>query len=463
MAYGEKRVSEAKGSKGKVSWRARYKKPDSTWGSEPGFPTKKTAEDWGEEQEAAIRAGRWIDPDLARKPFGVWAREWMKARSPRGRTVDTRWTRLEDHILPKWEHTPLLDINWFDVESWANGLDCAEVTINHCVSLMSSIMTGAVDKKHLTVNPLYGRRRSTTSGNAAARKAKTAAAKRAKIEHWARPEVVLRLAEGLGPARGLMVVTAAFTGMGWGELCALHRDNTLLVREEDYGAGVFCCPIIRIDPEVGELSEVQLRDEDGKKLGVALQLEAPKNENRARDIDIPPFLAILLRAHLMDWPHDYLFSTKEKGDFLRNSNWGKVMRPACDGRAAVPRQRGTAGVEGWAPIQTGLTMRALRHTHDTYQDQIGVRPALQFEAAGHARPGMKGIYQHPTPAMRIERLAGLQEIYERAMRTLGWRGHWGRVNLMKWTPENDLPDIAQTISIGRPRRTKPQSRSTKVG
>ncbi len=61
MAYAEKRLSTAKGSKGKISWRSRYKKPDGTWGSEPGFPTKKTAENWGEEQEAAIRAGRWID------------------------------------------------------------------------------------------------------------------------------------------------------------------------------------------------------------------------------------------------------------------------------------------------------------------------------------------------------------------------------------------------------------------
>ncbi|KUH38427.1 hypothetical protein ATE80_13240, partial [Streptomyces kanasensis] len=60
MAYAEKRGT------GKNPWRARYKKPDGSLGSEPGFRTKRAAEEWGEDQEAAIRAGRWRDPDKAR-------------------------------------------------------------------------------------------------------------------------------------------------------------------------------------------------------------------------------------------------------------------------------------------------------------------------------------------------------------------------------------------------------------
>jgi hypothetical protein len=94
----------------------------------------------------------------------------------------------------------------------------------------------------------------------------------------------------------------------------------------------------------------------------------------------------------------------------------------------------------------GLTMRDLRHTHDTYQDQIGVRPALAFEQAGHARPGIKAVYQHPTPAMRQERLDGLQEIYERAMGNLGWRTLWGRVDLRKAPKKGRLLNPPQMIS-----------------
>lgn len=41
-------------------WRARYKKPDGTWGSQSGFETKAAAEGWGEDQESLIRRHLWI-------------------------------------------------------------------------------------------------------------------------------------------------------------------------------------------------------------------------------------------------------------------------------------------------------------------------------------------------------------------------------------------------------------------
>lgn len=445
MAYAEKVFKVVKGRKTtKFTWRARYKRPDGTWGSEPGFPTKKTAEDWGEEQEAAIRAGRWVDPALQRMQFGEFARKWMKAKPKRGNTVDKRWNLLEHHIFPKWEYVPLIQINWFDVDAWQQGLACDDVTAGHSVSLMSSILTGAVDAKHLAVNPLFGRRR--TRGTAAAPAARR---KKTDEEKWVRPEVVLQMAERLGPAIGLHVLTTAFTGLGWGEGAALHRDNVLRTRRQPHDGGWFECPIIQVDPDVGELVEYQGRDEDGNKTGLVLQLEPPKNGKRARGIDIPPFLAVLLRYHLEDWPHPYVFCTPS-GVFWRRSNFTRAnIRPAADGREALTAVRGRAARAGWEPIMPGLTMRDLRHTHDTYQDQIGVRPALMYEQAGHARPGIKSVYQHPTPAMRQERLDGLQEIYERAMGNLGWKTLWGRVDLQKAPREGRPPNIPQTILTGQ--------------
>lgn len=447
MAYAEKRASTAKGSKGKVSWRCRYKRPDGTFGSEPGFPTKKTALAWGEEQEAAIRAGRWVDPELQRKTFGVWAREWMKAKPKRGATVDKRWNLLQQHILPKWEHTPLNGINWFDVDAWQQSLLCdEETTAGHCVSLMSSILTGAVDAQHIMANPLFGRRRTRATGSVPA----AAKPKKAPEEKWATPEVVLQIAERLGPVNGLHMLTTAFTGLGWGEGAALHRRNTLLLRQQPYDGGVFTCPIIRVDAEVGELAEYTGRDEDGNRTGLVLQLEPPKNKKRARDIDVPPFLARLLRYHLDDWQYGQVFCTPN-GKLWRRSNFGRsILRPAADGRDALPTVKGRRARPAVPPIMPGLTVRDLRHTHDTYQDQIGVKPALAFEQAGHARPGIKAVYQHPTPAMRQERLDGLEEIFQRAMRNLGRRTLWGRVDLVKRsTSKDDLPDISQMITRER--------------
>lgn len=447
MAHAEKVYKVVKGKKTtKFTWRCRYKRPDGTWGSEPGFPTKKKAEEWGDGQEAAIRSGRWIDPELQRVHFGAFARRWMKAKPKRGNTVGKRWNLLEQHILPKWEHAPLVSITWFDVDGWQQSLSCDDVTAGHCVSLMSSIMTGAVDAQHLSVNPLYARRRTRATAGAPGVRAKV---RKSDEEKWASPEVVLQVAQRLGPAVGLHVLTTAFTGLGWGEGAGLHRDNVLLTRRQPHDGGWFECPVIRVDPDVGELAEYEGRDEDGAKTGMVLTLEPPKNEKRARDIDVPPFLAHLLRYHLADWPHDYVFSTPS-GKWWRRSNFTRAqLRPAADGRDALPTTRGRRASPAIAPIMTGLTMRDLRHTHDTYQDQIGVRPALAFEQAGHKRPGIKAVYQHPTPQMRQERLDGLQEIYERAMGNLGWRALWGRVDLRKASSGLRPLNISQTITQER--------------
>ena len=465
MAFAQKVVSQAKGSKGQISWRARYKKPDGTFGSESGFPTKKTAEEWAEEQEAAIRAGRWIDPELSRKNFGVFAREFMKARKPRGNTVDTRWRMLETVILPKWEHLPLFAFNWFEVEAWANAHPAHGTEIDHSVSLMSTILTAAVDAKHLMVNPLYGRRRSVSTGTPESKAKKATAAARAKAKRAATAEAVLQLAERLGPARGLHVLTVGFAGLRWGESNALDRSTALGVRREAYGAGEWMCPVLHVEMELVEYNE---RDEDGNKIGTKLDLEEVKTAESLRDVDLPPFLAHLLQARRDDLPpivqrddlppkHAHLFST-DSGTYWRRGNWSKVLRPAVNGRAGKPRRVGSAGMEAWAPIMPGLTMDLLRHTHDTFQEQIGVKDPLAFEQAGHKRPGIKAVYQHPTVPMRIERLEGLQEIFERAMRNLGWDGLWGRVNLTKWTPEDDHRNIAQMISFPAGRKPKRQPR-----
>jgi integrase len=72
----------------------------------------------------------------------------------------------------------------------------------------------------------------------------------------------------------------------------------------------------------------------------------------------------------------------------------------------------------------GLTMRDLRHTHDTWQAEDNVAPILAHEQAGHKFPGIKGVYQHPTPEMRQYRLEALQRRYVRAMGNLGLTELW---------------------------------------
>ncbi|MFG3488483.1 hypothetical protein [Streptomyces sp. NPDC047972] len=418
MAWAEKvyKVRDGRQTK-QFTWKVNYKKPDGTKGTASGFPTKKTAEDWGNAQEAAIRAGRWVDPSLMQRTFGSWAREWMQGQAPRGTTTTRRWDRLEADIFPKWENVPMAQITWYDAESWANSLTIDDVSVTHALSLMSSILNGAVDAKHLLVNPLAGRRRRRTAAAKEALQAK----EEAKENQYAPPEVVLQLARRAGPLDGMHILTVAFTGLRWGESIGLHRDNTLLTRSEHYDGAQFECPVLRV---VEEVAEYQERLPDGTKGPLVVALEPVKTKESNRRIDVPPFLADLLRQHMERTQTPQLFMTRS-GAFWRRGNFGRqVMKPVSGGKKPAAAVRGHAKKEGWEPIMPGLTMRAMRHTHDTYQAQIGVKPILEFEQAGHKYPGIKGRYQHPTPEMRRERLEGLQEIYERAMRALGWTEIW---------------------------------------
>ncbi|MBB5156064.1 hypothetical protein [Saccharopolyspora phatthalungensis] len=89
MAYGQRDPH------GKGGWRARYKRPDGTYGSESGFTSKKSAKNWGEDQEALIRRNMWIDPHDGNTPFEDFASVLLDSIGPRlepstlAGTVDT--------------------------------------------------------------------------------------------------------------------------------------------------------------------------------------------------------------------------------------------------------------------------------------------------------------------------------------------------------------------------------------
>ncbi|MBL1100088.1 N-terminal phage integrase SAM-like domain-containing protein [Streptomyces coffeae] len=441
MAYAERR------GKGKHPWRARYKLPDGSLGSEPGFRTKKQAEEWGEEQEAAIRQGRWQDPKRARTPFREFAPLWMEAQKVAPATVIKRKRLLTRHLLPGFGDLPLCEINVFVARAWGNKQTCAQSTVNQALTLLSMILTGAADAGYLLANPMYGRRRQSE------RAEHDITQQHGTVEHaeddeevWAQPEEIFQLYQRLGGVAGLMVVTTAYTGLRWGELAGLHRSNVLLKRQDTLHQRPFERTVLRVDPKVGALHEVEFEldaedleawhaAEDARleecrakgwkanrrkeaKSQVKLYLGPPKNRTSAREVDLPPFLVRLLEKHLADWPHEYIFSTPA-GKWWRRGNFTRQqLRPAADGRSALERKRGCAGREKWEPILPGFTMRGGRHTADTWMKEDRIDRALRFQAQGWAVGDIEGVYEHVTPQMRKERLDALDARWRRSRRQI---------------------------------------------
>ena len=74
-------------------WRARWRAPDGTLESKPGFRTRKDAENYAPDQEAAIRNNTYVDPRAGRITLTEWVNLWypgLNLERPRLRTTGTR-------------------------------------------------------------------------------------------------------------------------------------------------------------------------------------------------------------------------------------------------------------------------------------------------------------------------------------------------------------------------------------
>lgn len=429
MAYAEK---HGKG------WRARYKLPDGSYGSEPGFATKRAAKEWGEEQEVWLRRHPTYDPRKARTPLGEFVPIFMDSQDVALNTVAKRRQLLKAHILPRWQYTPLCDIDLLTAKAWAKELQCADSTKGHVMTLLSMILTAAVDGRYLLANPLFQRRIKKKSSAAIVKRTTS------DDEVYAEPDEAYAISQRLEGVARLMLDVDVYTGLRWGELVGLHRDNCLLVRREKLNGKPWFRRVLRIDPEVGALHEVQVqlteeeleewRRQEDERIAKAIRagrpvrrkkepetrtelfLGEPKNESSAREVDVPSFLVALIEQHLETWPHEHPFSTPG-GQHWRRSNFARQqLRPAADGRPAREARRGHRALPGWEPILPHFTMRGARHTHSTWMKEDEVDRALRFQTMGWVVKDIEGTYEHVTPVMRKRRLDGLEARWKQARR-----------------------------------------------
>ncbi|MFD9961938.1 hypothetical protein [Amycolatopsis sp. NPDC058986] len=149
-------------------WRARYKRPDGTWGSRAGFNSEKAAEAWGAEQEALIRRNLWLDPREAETPFGEFIEEYLDAVEPRLQpaTMAKYRSLTDNHLLPQWESWPLAGIfnSYVEIQKWVSELheDYEDSTVASIFALFSTYLQAAVKARKIPANPCQGVR--VTSG-----------------------------------------------------------------------------------------------------------------------------------------------------------------------------------------------------------------------------------------------------------------------------------------------------------
>ena len=354
-------------------YRVRYRLHDTLL-TENGYTTRTQAEGRAADIESDQRRGRFVDPRLAQTSIDEWIRTWAAAHYVTATTRATYDSHIRNHILPRWSGSAVGDIQRMAVKGWVNTQLRRTLSDKSCqdiLVLLSTILGEAVDEGLIATNPC--------------RKLRISFTERPERPHATADEVVI-ISARMPPAPGLMVLTAAYTGLRWGELTGLQWTR---LRLDDPA------PRIEVDADDGALHE----------LGGRLELGPPKSAASARTVHLPPFLADRLADHHATDPDGPFVFTGVQGGLYRRANFRqRFWQPALTGNPD----------RGWAPIQREMHFHDLRHTHETWLIEDQVPRVLRLARLGHKRKDIDDFYAHVTPAMRDKMLDALQERWDRS-------------------------------------------------
>jgi integrase len=358
-------------------FRVRYRLPDGKVGTDSTHPTQKAARARANAIDTDQQRDVFIDPSDGKITLAEWADIWLQAHDVSKATAAKYQTYLKIHVLPRFGGNQLNSITRMAVKTWIKDLSGrrAPATVTDILALLSMLMGEAVEERRIAINPCRRLRPASI----------------AKPERpWATAAQVVAIANQTSRAEATLVITAAYTGMRWGELTGLQRHNCQLDDARIY-----------VDPAVGALHEI----------AGELELGPPKTPAAVRSIALPPFLVTRLREHVDSHDHDHVF-TGADGGLLRRSNFSRrVWRPATDGN---PRRT-------TAPVIPGMHFHDLRHTHKTWMIEDGVPEVAQAKRLGHRLAGVRGIYSHVTPAVEQHLVDGLQTRWENTVQPDGNR------------------------------------------
>jgi integrase len=85
---------------------------------------------------------------------------------------------------------------------------------------------------------------------------------------------------------------------------------------------------------------------------------------------------------------------RQSGTLIRH----KIGTERCIGSEGQPGE--LVSLASWLPLRPGLTPHGLRHGHQTWLDDLGIRYVLQSERMGHEVPGIRGARAHHTANAR---------------------------------------------------------------
>ena len=329
-------------------WQARYfDAAGDRFNAPDTFITKGDAQRWLSAAETDVARGDWHDPRLAETPFADWAQRWLEIKAPQLAPSTESLYRylLRKHLLPRFERATVGEITAVAVQRWLADLHSSELspnTVAKAYRLLKGIFDGAVAANLVPRSPC------TIKG---------ASTERSPEMLIATPEQVAAIADAVGPRWEALVVTAAYSGLRWGELAGLRREDV------DLDAGT-----VRVARKLGEVN--------GR-----LAYGSPKTAAGRRTVGVPTFVIRTLELHLA---------------LYGEPGADGLVFPAPDGG---PLRRGNFRRRVWLPATTkvgvpALRFHDLRHTAATLAAASGTSLKALMARIGHSSVAAALRYQH---------------------------------------------------------------------
>ena len=337
---------------GSRRWQARWRHPsDPRIREERVFRMKRDAERYIARQETNAHDGSWINARRSTRLFCEIYQDWK--RSGPGRLQPSTTARYEEvwrvHIEPALGPKPTNTVTHEALQRFIDGKRDAGMkppTLRKLHAVLSAIFTEAVRLGVVQANPAKHIRLPR-------------APKRTML--FLAPEQVKQLAAAIDSHYRLLILTAAYTGLRFGELAGLRRSD--------------------LDPLHATLKVERALKQDGS--------FGPTKTHAVRTIKLPAFLTQLLADHtakLSGGTEALLFTTKRGHALGRHVFYRRVFKPAV--RAALPK------------ALHGFRFHDLRHTCASFMLSNGAHLLQVKERLGHESiTTTADHYGHIAPAL----------------------------------------------------------------
>jgi integrase len=362
-----------------LRYRVRYIDADGRERSE-SFPDRQkgAAERFKIRIEAALLQGTYLDPDAGKITLRAYSRQWRESRTWDAATRETVGQRIDGHILPGLGDRRLdqLARSPSVVSGWLAGLPVGARYAGQCKTILSSILSAAVDDGRIARNPC------------SLESVRAPRVDRTKIVPWPGARVAAVRA-GLPPRWQAVADCGSGLGLRQGE--------------------AFGLPV----PEVNWLRRsvhvrVQVRIVGGERVF------APPKGGRVRDVPLPGPVSLALAAHLERFPArsvtlpwlqpggrprtETLVFTSAAGEAVHRNGFNAAWRQARMA-AGVPNVR-----------QNGL--HALRHYYASVLLAGGVDIEALSVYLGHHDPSFTlRTYAHLRPAAEARALRAIEAAF----------------------------------------------------